>query len=88
MSNRDFEQFVKSLKSGQEIGLIRLKHFKKVDGAYLRRDFIFPREVKVNGSTVTFLVENWATFKDCLVTTDYKDIVYYEIRKSKEEKRR
>ena len=81
MSIKDFEILKRSLKAGQTANLIRLKKFSRVDGAYLRRDFIHPREVKIEGNTVSFLVENWVTFKDCLVSIDYTDIAYFEITK-------
>ncbi len=81
MSIRDFELLKRILKAGQTANLIRLKKFSRVDGAYLRRDFIHPREIRVEGDTVSFLVENWVTFKDCLVSVDYKDIAYFEVAK-------
>lgn len=80
MSNRDFELFKKCLENAKQIpGLIRLQNFIKPDGAYLRRDFIHPRNVRiVDGNKVVFSIENWVTLKSMDITVDVKDICYFE----------
>ena len=79
MSVKDFENFKRNLRSKKlTASLIRLKEFHKFDGTYLRRDFIHPRNVKVNKNKVTFSIENWVTLKSMDVTVDYKDILYFE----------
>ena len=79
MSDKDFQNFKRNLRSNKlTASLIRLKEFQKFDGAYLRRDFIHPRNVKVKRNKVTFSIENWVTLKSMDVTVDYKDIVYFE----------
>ena len=79
MSDNDFRNFKKNLQSKKlTASLIRLKEFQKFDGAYLRRDFIHPRNVQVKRNKITFSIENWVTLKSMDVTVDYKDIVYFE----------
>lgn len=80
MSNRDFELFKRCLGNAKQVpGLIRLRKFIKPDGAYLRRDFIHPRNVKiVDENKVIFSIENWVTHKSMDITVDVKDICYFE----------
>ncbi len=80
MSNRDFDLFKKCLGNAKQVpGLIRLRKFIKPDGAYLRRDFIHPRNVKiVDENKVVFSIENWVTHKSMDITVDVKDISYFE----------
>lgn len=80
MSDRDFDLFKNNLGNGKLIpGLIRLRNFIKPDGAYLRRDFIHPRNVKiVDNSKVVFSIENWVTHKSMDISVDRKDICYFE----------
>ena len=80
MSDKDFKLFKENLGKGNLVpGLIRLQNFIKPDGAYLRRDFIHPRNVRiVDGNKVVFSIENWVTLKSMDITVDVKDICYFE----------
>lgn len=87
MSDKDFKLFKENLgKDNLVPGLIRLSKFIKPDGAYLRRDFIHPRMVRVNGNKVIFQIENWVTLSSMEIIVDRKDICYFEFVSKDESK--
>jgi len=80
MSDRDYELFKRCLGNDKQIpGLICLQKFIKPDGAYFRRDFIHPRNVRiVDDKFVVFEIENWVTLKSMEISVNKKDICYFE----------
>ncbi len=73
MTDKEFKTFKRNLKK-KTVYEIRAKEFNKVDGAYLRRIFLYPRNVKVKGSTITFDIENWVTLKPMTISYDRTEI--------------
>lgn len=74
MGKRDTENFKMALASGKIPSFIKLKEFRYI-GPYLRREFIGPRNTVINNdNTVSFDVEDWATFKSTTVNVSISEI--------------
>lgn len=74
MGKNDYQNFKRELASGKQVSFIKLYKFRYI-GPYLRREFIGPRNVTVNDdNTISFDVEDWATFKSTTVTVQISEI--------------
>lgn len=73
MGKNDYQNFKRELASKKQVSFIKLYKFRYI-GPYLRREFIGPRNVKIENDSVYFDVEDWATFKDTTVTVKVSEI--------------